>query len=208
MRGELQEEERRARRGRGWRKRLHEFRCRKVTGRSRGRGREANGCGLRHHKNRWRRQGMTALLAAGHRATAHAASAMVLAVHRRFLCTSLLPPGGLWFRVSLRHAHAALTTVHPIRLPSRRPQRRPQQHHCHQAHPRRHFSRSDRNVPRPLHSWSWKNTPNRTLSPNQFGREALRRVASPQKHRNPLAFLDLLPPRAANSFYATYLYSI
>jgi hypothetical protein len=177
MSGELQEEERRARRGRGWRKRLHGFRRRKVTGGCRDLARLPNRYGLWHHKNRWRRQGVTALLAAGHRAVGHAASAMVLAVHWRFLCTSLLQPGGLWFRVSVRHAHDALTTVHSIRLPRRRPQRRPEQHHGHQAHPRAHFSRSDRNVPRPLHNGSWQDTPTPALSPNQItGKHSRRRI--------------------------------
>jgi hypothetical protein len=208
MSGELPGEKWRARRGRRGRRRLRELRRRKVAGRYRGLARLPNPYGPRHHKNRCRREVVTALLAAGHRAVAHAAAAMVLAIRWRFLCTSLLRTGGLWFRVSVRYAHAALTALHSIHLPRRRPQWGPQQRHCQQAHPRPQFSRSDRNGPRPLHSWSWKNTPNRTLSPNQFGREALRRVASPQKHRNPLAFLDLLPPRAANSFYATYLYSI
>ncbi len=97
-------------------------------------------------------------MAAGHRAVGHAASATVLAVHWRYLCTCLVRPGGLWFRVPVRHAHAALTTVHVIRWPCRCPQRSPQQRHRQQAHPRPHFSRSDRNGPRPLHSWSWQDT--------------------------------------------------
>ena len=97
-------------------------------------------------------------MATGHRAVGHAAFTMVPAVHWRLLCTCRLRPGGPWFRVPVRHAHAVLTTVHAIRWPRRCPHRSPQQRHRHQAHPRAHFSRSDRNGPRPLHSWSWQDT--------------------------------------------------
>jgi len=148
---ELEGEGSDARRGRGRFKREQKFSRRKVTWRSRGYEREANTCRLRQHKNRRRSQGMTTLMAAGHRTIAHAACTMVLTVHWRFLCSRLSRPSGLWIRVSVRQAHAAVTAGHAVRLPRRRPHGCPQHYHCQQAHPRPHFSRSDRNGPQSFH---------------------------------------------------------
>src|SRR5208282_542480 len=89
-----------------------------------------------------------------------------------------------------------------IRLPCRRPQRSPQQHHRQQAHPRPHFSRNDRNGPRPLHSWSWQDTLTPTPSPSQIGREPRQRTVSAAIHWHFLTY----SPREPQTHFMPHTY--
>ena len=90
-------------------------------------------------------------MAAGHGAVYDSAIVMVSASDRRF--SGRFPRHGLIrFRVTVRHAHAALTADHSVRVPRRRPHGRPEQDHRNKTH---HCpepsSRSDRDVERISH---------------------------------------------------------
>jgi len=164
---------------------------------------------LGHHENHRGDNRRSLVVAAFHSTRREPCVLFMAAIHRRgFLRHNCIPGRLLRHRMAARRAHFAVAARHSLVLPCRRPQRRPEQHHRHQAHPRPQFSRSDRNVPRPLHSWSWQDNSTHTHSPNQMGREPHHCAASPPKPRNRLTFLDLLPPRAANLFHAPHLYSI
>jgi hypothetical protein len=145
-------DKRSAGRGRGRIKRQRRFRGYEMSRSSRATGWLGNDCGLRQDKNHSRRDGMATLLAAGHCATGQAASAIVLAVHRRFRWCGSPRAGAIWFRVSVRRAHGAVATGHPMRLPSGSPPGRPEHHDCQKTHPRAQFSsRSDRRMVQPFH---------------------------------------------------------
>jgi hypothetical protein len=103
---------------------------------------------LGQHENHCR-DNRRALIVAAFHSTSHQPRVFLMAtIHRRgFLRLIYIPGRVLRHRMPVRRAHFAVAARHSLILPRRRPKRCPQQHHSEQAHPRPHFSRSDRNVP-------------------------------------------------------------